>query len=88
MGATLKNLAMCMILCLLLFMHCGIFDTDTDNENEKKETAVYLTCTFTVAGQIQTDDPWTTGNTSVNEWAKPMYYIWFDMTQVKVALEK
>ncbi len=30
-------------------------------------------------GKIQTDDPWTTGATAVNEWAKPIYRIWFDI---------
>ena len=32
-----------------------------------------------VAGEIQTHDPRITGATNVNEWAKPMYRIWFDM---------
>ena len=31
-----------------------------------------------VEGQIQTEDLWTTGDTQINDWAKPMYYIWFD----------
>lgn len=37
-----------------------------------------LVASVTVAGEIQTDDPWTTGDISHNEWAKPMYYIWLD----------
>jgi len=37
-----------------------------------------LTFTLTVDGQIQTDDPWITGGTMYNEWALPMYYVWFD----------
>lgn len=38
----------------------------------------FLVASLTVAGEIQTDDPWTTGDVSHNEWAKPMYYIWLD----------
>jgi hypothetical protein len=34
--------------------------------------------TLTVEGNIQTEDLWTTGATSYNDWAKPMYYIWLD----------
>jgi hypothetical protein len=37
-----------------------------------------VTVEFTVAGRIQTDDPWTKGERSRSEWAKPMYRIWFD----------
>jgi hypothetical protein len=37
-----------------------------------------ITITVTVAGMIQTEDPWTTGAMQTNEWAKPMYYIWLD----------
>lgn len=37
-----------------------------------------LTVILTVEGQIQTEDLWTTGDTSINDEAKPMYYIWFD----------
>jgi hypothetical protein len=37
-----------------------------------------ITLILTVSGSIQTDDPWTTGPKRVNEWAKPMYRIWFD----------
>ncbi|MFQ6066057.1 MAG: thrombospondin type 3 repeat-containing protein [bacterium] len=37
-----------------------------------------ITVILTVDGTVQTDDPWTTGARRVNEWAKPMYRIWFD----------
>lgn len=37
-----------------------------------------ITAILTVSGKIQTDDPWITGDRRVNEWAKPMYRIWFD----------
>ncbi|NYT12087.1 MAG: hypothetical protein GKC03_05975 [Methanomassiliicoccales archaeon] len=37
-----------------------------------------ITVILTVEGEIQTDDPWTTGSPNINDWAKPMYYIWFD----------
>lgn len=42
------------------------------------ESDLSITVILTVEGDIQTNDPWTTGSTNVNEWAKPMYYIWFD----------
>lgn len=38
-----------------------------------------IVLTLTVDGSIQTDDPWITGDITVNEWAKPMYRIWLDM---------
>lgn len=37
-----------------------------------------LTVVLSVAGRIQTDDPWTTGSRPRNGWAKPIYRIWFD----------
>jgi len=37
-----------------------------------------LTVSLTVNGRIQLDDPWNKGSRPVNEWAKPIYRIWFD----------
>jgi hypothetical protein len=33
---------------------------------------------LTVEGEIQIEDVWTTGDSGVNQLAKPMYYLWFD----------
>jgi hypothetical protein len=43
-----------------------------------KEVGETITIILTVAGEIQTSDPWATGARPVNEWAKPMYRVWFD----------
>jgi hypothetical protein len=43
-----------------------------------QNTSAVLVATVTVAGETQRDDLWTTGSTTCNQWAKPMYYIWFD----------
>lgn len=44
----------------------------TDHENGS------VIVILTVNGHIQTDDPWKTGAIALNQWAKPMYRIWFD----------
>lgn len=45
----------------------------------KPEPKRYLSLHLSVADSIQTYDAWTSGSTQVNEWAKPIYRIWFDM---------
>ena len=59
-----------------LFLSCS---EEKSTEPQPTQKVPTITLTLTVDGSIQTDDPWTTGNTSVNEWAKPMYRIWLDM---------
>jgi|GEM_PF-6814339 len=71
----LEGFLVFMLTIFLLVSRCGIFEI----EEEEEEKANTVSLTFTVAGKIQTDDPWTTGSIAVNEWSKPMYYIWFDM---------
>jgi hypothetical protein len=63
-----------LILALALVMSFVLIKTDF----AKAEDELMITVTLTVEGEIQLDDPWTTGETAVNEWAKPMYYIWLD----------
>ena len=75
-----RYLMIFLIFCLLVLNHCGVFDPD--EENGKEQTAKFITTTFSVSGEIQTDDPWTTVSTALNEWAKPMYYVWFDMNGI------
>jgi serine/threonine protein kinase len=41
-------------------------------------TSQTVTATLTVQGEIQQDDPWIRGRKEINQWAKPMYRIWFD----------
>ena len=65
------------LICFLLSVSCGIFESE--EEEPVPEKANFLCCTFSVAGKIQLDDPWKSGDVTVNDWAKPMYYIWFDM---------
>jgi hypothetical protein len=63
-------------LAAALLSGCGGEDSAGPGPIEGVPT---ITLVLTVDGSIQTDDPWTTGSTTVNEWAKPMYRIWLDM---------
>ena len=63
------------ILCVVFAMS----GCDGGGMEEERMKITYITVTLTVDGEIQTDDPWTTGATAVNEWAKPIYRVWFDM---------
>lgn len=49
-----------------------------DSGGDEVSLEPMLTVRLTVAGKIQTHDPWTTGPNETNEWAKPIYHIWFD----------
>jgi len=62
------------VTVLLLLSVIPLSTTSEANDNSD----LSITAILTVEGEIQTNDPWTTGSTHVNEWAKPMYYIWFD----------
>ena len=66
------------LLCGMFYM-IGCSESEPRDEEIEDEKTPSLTVVLTVAGEIQTHDPWTTGAVSVNDWAKPMYRIWFDM---------
>jgi hypothetical protein len=70
----MRKKAFSLLLVLTLVMSFMLIKTDF----AKAEDELMITVTLTVEGEIQLDDPWTTGEISVNEWAKPMYYIWLD----------
>jgi hypothetical protein len=67
-----KSFTLILVLMLVsTFIHFNIKFVSAEED-------LTITITLTVEGIIQTDDPWTTGAISINEWAKPMYYIWLD----------
>ena len=66
-----------LILCASLFIGCTSEESTSPNGPDGT-TQKMITVAVTVDGEIQVDDPWTAGSQSTNEWAKPMYRIWFD----------
>lgn len=71
MRRKLSILATAMIIIGLLLLFSPNFASG-------EEDNMMMKFILTVEGEIQTEDPWITGNTAFNEWAKPMYYIWLD----------
>lgn len=63
------------IAVILLVGTVFSFNAFGDESDSNEDT---ITISLTVAGEIQTEDVWTTGSYNTNEWAKPMYYIWLD----------
>jgi hypothetical protein len=64
-------------LFIMFFLNCS--EDSSTEPSDDPQTVLSVTLKLTVDGSIQTDDPWTTGDISVNEWAKPMYRIWLDL---------
>lgn len=65
------------LLCTLLIFGCTSEESNPAGNGEPAENLKAIV-EITVAGKIQTDDPWTSGAKPINEWAKPIYRIWFD----------
>jgi hypothetical protein len=63
------------ILCALMHLFCELPPAQAQTPEEKEKIIVI----HTVRGTVQTDDPCTTGDIKINEWAKPLYRIWFDI---------
>lgn len=60
---------------ILFLINCDVTD---DSGDDTQKTSTMISLQLTVADNIQTYDPWTSGSTTVNEWAKPIYRIWLD----------
>jgi hypothetical protein len=71
----MKGKALTSLVVVALLLSMIPLSTTTEGADSSD---LSITVILTVEGDIQTDDPWTTGPPETNDWAKPMYYIWFD----------